>query len=308
MAAGQAKASDVAAYDKLGLIWRMAARLPPLESFRVLDACVRHANFTRAAAELGVTPAAVSLRMRDLEADLGVPLFVRHGPRVAATSQAVAIAAAAAQGLAAIAGAVAAARPGSAPIRLTAPPTFAAQWLAPRLAAWHARPGAAPIRLDAATDLRPAEAFDVAIRAGLGPWPGFEGRALLPMEAAPMLSPELAQGRRLTKASDLLTLPLLPHPDWPRWLGEAGAASGAPRFYGSELATSDLDASVALAGAAVALLPPNLFGRYVAEGRLLQPFGPMLRGPEAYHLLTRADERRASVLSFRDWLATQAAT
>src|SRR5436305_13509992 len=97
----------------------MSSRAPSLESFRVLDACVRHANFTRAAAELGVTPAAVSLRIRDLEADLGVALFVRRGPQVAATAQASAIAAATAQGLDGIRAAVAAARSGSAPLRLT---------------------------------------------------------------------------------------------------------------------------------------------------------------------------------------------
>ena len=285
----------------------MPSRAPPLESFRVLDACVRHANFTRAAAELGVTPAAVSLRIRDLEADLGVALFVRRGPRVTATAQAASIAAATAQGLSGIRAAVAAARSGSAPIRLTAPPTFATHWLAPRLAAWHALHDAAPIRLDVATDVRATETFDVAIRAGLGPWPGFEALALLPMEAAPMLSPGLVERRALMNPADLLAFPLLPHPDWPRWLGEAGVTAGA-RFYGTELATSDLDASVALAGAAVALLPPNLFGRYVEEGRLIRPFGPTLRGPEAYHLLTRPGERRAPVLAFRAWLAAEAGT
>ncbi|HWU79229.1 MAG TPA: LysR family transcriptional regulator, partial [Caulobacter sp.] len=57
----------------------MQRRLPPLESLRVFEACVRTASFTRAAVELGVTPSAVSLRIRDLEAEMGVALFHRAG-------------------------------------------------------------------------------------------------------------------------------------------------------------------------------------------------------------------------------------
>ena len=53
---------------------------------------MRHGNFTRAAAELGVTPTAVSLRIRDLEAELGAELFHRSGPRIAATEAGAALA------------------------------------------------------------------------------------------------------------------------------------------------------------------------------------------------------------------------
>jgi LysR family glycine cleavage system transcriptional activator len=70
----------------------MARALPPLESLRVLAACVRHRSFTRAAHELGLTPAAVSSRMRALEGQMGVTLFHRHGPRLTVSDQGVALA------------------------------------------------------------------------------------------------------------------------------------------------------------------------------------------------------------------------
>ena len=48
---------------------------PPLESLRILEACVSAGSFARAAERLCLTPAAVSLRIRTLEADLGQSLF-----------------------------------------------------------------------------------------------------------------------------------------------------------------------------------------------------------------------------------------
>ena len=53
------------------------SQLPPLEWLRVFDAAARTGNFTAAADELGLTQAAVSQRMRHLEARLGAALFKR---------------------------------------------------------------------------------------------------------------------------------------------------------------------------------------------------------------------------------------
>ena len=52
--------------------------LPPLDSLRFFEAAARHRSFARAAAELGVTPAAVGHRVRMLEKHLDVPLFDRR--------------------------------------------------------------------------------------------------------------------------------------------------------------------------------------------------------------------------------------
>ena len=63
----------------------MADRFPSLESLRFFEASARHGNFSRAAGELGVTPTAVSLRIRNLELDLKTRLFTRAGPRISLT-------------------------------------------------------------------------------------------------------------------------------------------------------------------------------------------------------------------------------
>ena len=51
--------------------------LPDLESLRCFVACAHHKNFRRAAAEVGLSPAAFSDRIRKLEDDVGERLFVR---------------------------------------------------------------------------------------------------------------------------------------------------------------------------------------------------------------------------------------
>lgn len=280
----------------------MLKRLPALESLRVLEAGARHANFTRAAAELGVTPAAVSLRIRDLEAELGVKLFRRSGPIVIPTEAGAALAGRVAQALGLIRSAVEDCRGAAAPLRVTAVPTFAMRWLTPRLAAYHALPGAVPIELDVSAELR--EGFDITIRTGPGGWPGFEATALMPVEATPMLSPALAAG--LSSPADLAALPLLPHDGWRRWFREAGVEAPALRFYADDYPTHELDAAAAIEGAGVALLSPRLFGALLRDGKLVQPFPQVIRGPGAHYLLLRPGEARPAVLRFRDWLVEEA--
>ena len=58
------------------------SRLPPLAAVRTFEAAGRLQNFSRAAEELGLTQAAVSYQVRQLEDRLGRALFVREKGRV----------------------------------------------------------------------------------------------------------------------------------------------------------------------------------------------------------------------------------
>ncbi len=120
----------------------MRKRLPSLDSLRVLGACARHGNFSRAASELKITPTAVSQRMRALEAELGVKLFMRHGPKLTTTDRAKALGQRIDQALTLMRTAVDDCRRVRQPLRVTCAPTFAARWLMPRLATYHSAPGA----------------------------------------------------------------------------------------------------------------------------------------------------------------------
>ncbi len=276
----------------------------PLESLRVLAACVRHGNFSRAADELAITPTAVSQRMRALEAQLGVKLFGRHGPRLIVTGRAAALAAGVEQALALMRTAVDACRRARPPLRVTCAPTFAACWLVPRLASYQVLAGADAIELDAGQGLSPAGSFDVAIRSGSGPWPGYRATQLLPEQGTPMLSPRLAGQNKSWTVDDMLGLPLIPDPRWPAWFQAAGRPGARPNFVATRFPNYELEARAAVQGLGVALLSPVLFGDLCERGELLAPFATVVQGPDSYWLLAPAE---APPSHFEQWLATQLA-
>jgi LysR family transcriptional regulator, glycine cleavage system transcriptional activator len=283
----------------------MRKRLPPLESLRILESCVRHASFTRAADEIGVTPAAISLRVRNLERELGVRLFERSGPRLKATAKASSLATRLADALSEMHAAVADCSTQPQILRVTAPPSFASRWLAPRLARYHRMPGSVPVHLDCSAELRQGSDFDVAIRTGTDAGSNFDAIPLLPIEATPMLSPSLAATVKLSSPADLAKLPLLPHDDWPHWFGDANVRTARLRFCADEYPTHELDAAAAMAGEGVALLSPTLFASALREGKLIQPFGLVLRGPKWHFLLSNRGPARPAVQGFRSWLSEE---
>ncbi|KRA59428.1 LysR family transcriptional regulator [Caulobacter sp. Root655] len=282
---------------------------PSLESLRILAACVRSGSFVAAAETLFLTPAAVSLRIRTLEQDLGTPLFVRRGPRATATEEAIALATRIDRALGEIDLALEAFHHPRPLIRITAPPTFAARWLAPRLEQYQAAHPDLAIELDVSTDMRSGNGFDVAIRTGSGPWPGWRSHPLFPVDLMPMLDPDQAVRRRIVQPADLARCLLLPHPDWPRWLREAGAPDdGRFQFGAVDYPSHELNADAALAGKGVALLPRSLFGPMLDAGRLVAPFEQALVDADWHFALLHAEETRQEPADLVAWLLSQART
>ena len=278
---------------------------PSLESLRVLEACVSAGSFARAAERLFLTPAAISLRMRTLEAELGQPLFIRAGRRVVPTAAATVLANRVREALTGIGDALAEFQAATPPLRLTAPPTFASRWLAPRLARYPAPE--AVIEVDVSAEIRDPGAFDVAIRTGRGGWAGLEEYRLAPVEVTPMLSPSLLGTRKLAAPQALADFALLPHPDWQQWFKEAQCATPqALRFLAVDYPTHELDANAALAGVGVALLSPSLFRPLLTEGRLIAPFPYVLSGPAWHFALIRSNDARQATRQLCAWLCEQA--
>lgn len=280
----------------------MRKTLPSLESLRVLAACVRHGNFSRAAAELGITPTAVSQRMRALEAQIGVALFRRRGPRLIVTDRARVLGRRLDHALALMRAAVEESRHIKHPLRVTCAPTFAARWLVPNLASYQAIRGADAIALDAAQTLSPPGSFDVAIRSGPGPWPDYEGVKLLSDQGTPMFSPKwISPGTRMT-VRKLLNIPLIPDPRWAEWFRLAGAVNAKPRFVATRFPNYELEAQAALQGVGAALLSPALFTQLTASGALVAPFSSVVAGPNSYWLLW---SRESADTHFVGWMKSQ---
>jgi LysR family transcriptional regulator, glycine cleavage system transcriptional activator len=280
----------------------VARTVRSLDSLAVVAACVRHGNFSHAAIELGITPTAVSQRVRALERRMGVKLFGRHGPTLIVTDRAKALGQRLEHALALMRSAVDDARRIKQPLRVTCAPTFAARWLVPRLGSYHSLPAAQPIVLDATQSLLRRGAFDVAIRSAAVAEPGYCSVKLLSEQGTPMLSRKwLARTRRFT-ARGLLKVPLIPDPRWPAWFKLAGVADAAPLYVGTRFPNYELESQAAARGIGAALLSPVLFGELCSQGTLVAPFPWVVEGPGSYWLLWASD---APEPHFVSWMKAQ---
>ena len=109
----------------------MSLRLPSLPALRAFEAAGRHLSFTKAAAELFVTQAAISHQVRALEEQLKVKLFQRTTRRLALTEAGRRLLPAATAAFEGLARAVGDLGEGERLLTVTTTPSFGARWLAP---------------------------------------------------------------------------------------------------------------------------------------------------------------------------------
>src|SRR5437660_11626409 len=198
-------------------------RLPPLAAIRAFEAAARTENFTAAAAELGMTQAAVSYQVKSLEERLGAPLFVREKGRARLTPLGARLLPALTGAFDAIEAAFASHRQeDESLLTITTTHTFANTWLAWVLGGFQMEYPDLAVRMTTSNevcDLRAGDA-DVAIRAGRGGWEGLEEHLLFETDFTPMASPECiaAIERKLGRRLEPSDLPhqnrINPSDDW----------------------------------------------------------------------------------------------
>lgn len=292
----------------------------PLNALRVFDAAARHLSFTKAADELAVTPAAVGQQIRSLEDLLGVVLFVR-GPRaLELTPEAQRSLAALREGFSRFEEAVQQmqAGQGSSNLTITAPPSFAAKWLVPRLAGFADRYPQMQVRVLVSADLVDFSQanVDLALRYGSGRYADVHVEALMPEQVVPVCAPALLAGNRpLAEPADLLRHVLIHDessldddqaPTWPMWLKAAGVDHPDPE-RGLSFNQSALVIEAVLAGHGVALAKQALAQADLDAGRLVIPFAGGTRAGFAYWMVApEAQWRQPKVKRFVDWLRQEA--
>ena len=299
----------------------MAERLPMLPALRAFEAVARLGSVRAAAAELHVTPAAVSQQVKALEADLGFQLVRRRGNQLELTEAARAGSDTLTAGFRLMAQSVRAMREhqGRPQIRLSVDPTLAASWLIGRLPRYRALAGSVDLLLDA--NRRYADfardGVDAALRFGIGRFPGLDAQFLLSEELFPVCSPQLLEGPHpLKEPADLRHHPLLHNdwstrlghwPDWQDWLGAAGV-TGIDAKSGLHFNDSLVVLEAALGGQGVFLGNTTAVQDLIIAGKLVEPFKLRLKSDLGYYFVCPEQAaRRREIVVLRDWLLGEAA-
>jgi len=264
----------------------MTKFLSHLNALHALEASARLGNFTRAAEELGVSPAAVGQQVRILERYLGRKLFHRTSGGLQPTVAASLALAGLHDGFdkLEIAFKKLSGPPAANHLSVSAAPALAGKWLAPRMQGLYERCPQIDLRID--TSLRLADIvggeFDIAIRYGTEVQDGLKSTHLFQEYILPICAPVLrdaAKGTILTK--EILRLPLLhidPEtsdrsvPSWMEWGEQYGLCSeeflSGPRYPHSMMAIE-----AALNGQGVTLCGLTLVIDELVAGRLVAPLG-----------------------------------
>ncbi|MGE4239147.1 LysR substrate-binding domain-containing protein [Ramlibacter sp.] len=302
----------------------MRRRIPSSLTLTVFESAVRHGSFTQAAQDLSLTQSAICRQIATLEQYLGVALFRRSGRGVAPTQVALDYAARVAASLDSIERDTAeliAHGEGVRELTIATLPTFASQWLIPRLPNFYAAQPQVTVNL--LTRTRPflfeETRVDAAIFARNADWPATEQTFLMDEDLVAVCAPSLIAPRKRLKASDfeqhrLLHLDTRPQA-WREWFDALGLRVANDRL-GPRLDSFAYMAQCAIHGLGIALVPRFLVTRELAGGELVESAlekqsaarAPGPRNSTAYYLIRPELRKPNPVLdAFRDWLLAECA-
>ncbi|MES5046710.1 LysR family transcriptional regulator [Rhizobium nepotum] len=280
-------------------------KLPPLATLRAFEAAARRTSFSLAAQELGMTAAAVSQHVRNLEAWLGVPLFERHARGVRLTPAGREFGITVSSGLQQIASGAARISQGRnrTVVRLASLPSVVAHFLTPRLPRFRA------LHPDIQVSIS-YSGMDHATEADLsiihGTVPGRKAVALFSAETRPTCAPAyLTKSGPFDDVSDLLRAELL-HDDsetaWRDWLAIAGMP--LPQGAGPIFADFNLLVTALKTGQGIGLCPTALLRDEIADGQLTILFD-RAADVDKYYWLVESGDMTESARILSDWLVAE---
>lgn len=274
-----------------------------LNALRVFLIAAHHKSFKAAAADLGVTPGAVSHQVRQLEDQLGLALFSRANNAITLTSSGIWLAREAEPGLSLMQGAVERLTRQAQTLSIAVSATFAARFLIPRLDRFERHNPRTKIRFETlqTSQLRPESDAEIVISYVPGKRPD-EGEVLFADACRPYLAPSLLT--RLGPNPALSDVPALQcsqnNWDWSLWHEQSGCLD-QPLQYGSQFDLDDSGLRAAAAGVGMVLASGFLIADDLAAGRLVAlPDAPEVTlGHYMIQHRTRATTR---ALAFARWL------
>ncbi len=292
-----------------------------MTSLVVFEAAARQLSFTRAAAELGITQAAVSRQVQALEQNLGFQLFRRLHRSIELTERGQTLSKSMSEALGTITRTVQSltAETSAGELVISASVAFSHFWLLPKISDFRRRHPEIRLKVisqDANVNLL-REDVDIAIRYGAGRYPGLVTEHLMAEKIVPVCSPQLLTGDNPLKSpADLIHHTLLHDssrdkdpgcPTWPMWLKAAGVCHKTGD-RGLKFNQSSLVIEAAVAGKGVALAKATLALADLEAARLVIPFD--LTTPTEFSYYTVHPPSKSSspaVKAFKAWLAAEAA-
>ncbi|MEM7470282.1 MAG: LysR family transcriptional regulator [Pseudomonadota bacterium] len=280
--------------------------IPSLAALRAFDAMARHGGFSKAARELNVTHAAIAQHVRSLEAELAQSLVLREGRGMTLTEAGRILAEALQGGFGEIAQGVEATRAfgQDRPLQIAMTPSFAENWLMPRIGGFWAEHPEIKLALIPGYELvdLSRDGFDLAIRYGRGGWDGVAQEYLVGAGNVIVATPERAKG---VAPGDIAAL------QKQKWLFETVRAE--PRVWGTELGLDfealdfeEFSANTMVLAATRAGYGFSIQGRALVEADIAA--GRLVCLIEAektelgYYILTRTGPLSDRLTRFRNWL------
>jgi LysR family transcriptional regulator, glycine cleavage system transcriptional activator len=296
------------------------ARLPPLNALRAFESAARHLSFRQAAAELGVTPTAISHQIRSLEETCGQSLFSRRPRPLRLTPAGELLFPILRCGFDSFTAALeklsaAAARRS---ISVTVPNAFAGRWLVPRLPLWReSYPDIALeiIGTNRALNLASGEA-DVAIRYARRMPKGYVTEELFRDRYGPVCRPQLLPaGEPVSSAAELIRLPRIHYdwmrsdaetPTWKRWWAAARASEPSllrtPDHCDLTFHEEAHAIDAVLAGQGVAICSDIVLEPELRRGELVKAHPLSLPGYGFWLMYLPEHPRKRVIALFTDWL------
>jgi LysR family transcriptional regulator, glycine cleavage system transcriptional activator len=290
-----------------------AMRLPSLKFLKTFQVAARLQSFKAAAAELCVTPSAISHQIKALEQQLGVSLFQRGVRTLTLTDAGTHYL----EHLNDIFSKLETVteqlqvRYGRSIIRLNVPPFFANEMLLPRLASFSQAREETDIRIEttfSAPKTHPPDA-DLSIVVGAGPWEGLTVHELFAQSFIAACSPAFLLENPIDTYGDLNGKTLLLHEErreaWERWALGLGIEPIKPNRL-VRLDTMSAVVRAAEQGVGVALVPARLSADRFSGGGLVKLFDAELTTNESYVLLHRPEDRaREDLQELTQWILSE---
>ena len=285
----------------------------PLTLLHTFVVVARTGRMRDAASIMALTPGAISQRIRELEDSTGSRLFTRTQAGVELNAAGRALFDALdgpfrkIEDVGRKLGGASSRR-----IKISTMGSFAATWLVPRLSGFSKVHPDVDVAVETGSrlvDLK-REPIDLAIRHGLGDYPGLQSVRLMAPELIVVGSPDLLRSRPpIRSPADCLALPLLhemDRSDWPLWF-QAQGVPVPPDLKGPSFSDDHLLVRAAVSGQGLALVRDVYADGELRAGRLLHAIAVGWPARFAYYAVTTPEAlQRPAVRQFREWLIAEA--